>query len=76
MPRYHLHLLMIDKQKDPMLKFIDMGLKDVKYSGWEKEDIYNNLIKNPRNQKKNKLSGDLQGNGNEDALNHPHKSHT
>ena len=59
--------LMIDEQKDPMLKFIDMGLKDVKYSGWEKEDIYNDLVKNPHNQKKNKLSGDLQSSGDEDA---------
>ena len=55
--------LMVDDQKDPLLKFIDMGLKDNKYSGWEKEDIYKDLMQNPRNQKKNKLSGDLQGNG-------------
>ena len=55
--------LMVDEQKDPLLKFIDMGLKDNKYSGWEKEDIYKDLMQNPHNQKKNKLSGDLQGNG-------------
>ena len=51
--------LMVDDQKDPLLKFIDMGLKDNKYSGWEKEDIYKDLMQNPQNQKKNKLSGDL-----------------
>ena len=55
--------LMVDEQRDPLLKFIDMGLKDSKYSGWEKEDIYKDLMQNPQNQKKNKLSGDLQGNG-------------
>ena len=59
--------LMIDEQKDPMPKFIDLGLKDPKYSGWEKEDIYNNLMQNPHNQKKNKLSGDLQSSGDEDG---------
>ena len=55
--------LMVDEQKDPLLKFIDIGLKDNKYSGWEKEDIYKDLMQNPQNQKKNKLSGDLQSNG-------------
>lgn len=51
--------IMIDDQKDPQLKFIELGCKNNKYRGWEKEGIYQDLLKNPRNRNKSKLSGDL-----------------
>lgn len=38
--------LMLIGEGDPALEMIPGGLADKKYKGWEKEDIYNDLVKN------------------------------
>ena len=52
--------LMVDGQKDAQLSFIEGGLKNPKYTGWEKEDIYNDLLKNPPSNCNNPLDNDIQ----------------
>ena len=53
--------LMVDAEDDKLLEFIPKGLKDKKFTGWEKEDIYNELMKNPT-ENGGSMSGDVMPN--------------
>lgn len=51
--------LMIDAQKDSSLSFIEGGCMNSKYSGWEKEDIYQDLLKKSSSEPQGALGSDL-----------------
>ena len=51
--------LMIDGQKDSALSFIEGGCMNSKYADWEKEDIYQDLLKKSSSEPQGALGSDL-----------------
>lgn len=65
--------LLLNGERDNTIEFIPGGLADKKYTGWEKEDIYNDLVQNggKPNQFPDLAPTDGNGSGDGDAEGDP-----